>query len=294
MAQAQAGVRGQLSTRAAYHRELVAAGRSSAPEHRALAADVEAWAHRQFRATLAHDESRAAVDARAASWCAHSARAGFTRYCVRAADRRRAAEFDARAICLMRETLAWHDGLADFAFAMQGLGSGALSLAAQPRARSSDICREVARGEAIAAFALSEPDAGSDVAAMACRRAATASTTCSTARRPGSRTAASRISTACSRAPSPARARADGTIGCAGHQRIRGRADAIRASRSRSASTCIAPHPLATLRFDELPRSGQRAHRQRRRGLQDRDADAGCVPHLGRGRRAGFRAARAG
>jgi acyl-CoA dehydrogenase len=74
---------------------------------------------------------------------------------------------DTRAICLLRETLARHEGLADFAFAMQGLGSGAISLfgsAAQKQA----YLPKVARGEAIAAFALSEPQAGSDVAAMAC------------------------------------------------------------------------------------------------------------------------------
>ena len=67
----------------------------------------------------------------------------------------------------MRETLAWWDGLADFAFAMQGLGSGALSLAGSDSLRARYLPR-VARGEAIAAFALSEPDAGSDVAAMQC------------------------------------------------------------------------------------------------------------------------------
>ncbi|MBY0238343.1 MAG: acyl-CoA dehydrogenase family protein [Burkholderiaceae bacterium] len=74
---------------------------------------------------------------------------------------------DTRAICLVRETLARYEGLADFAFAMQGLGSGAISLfgtAAQKQA----YLPKVARGEAIAAFALSEPQAGSDVAAMAC------------------------------------------------------------------------------------------------------------------------------
>ncbi|MEZ0168105.1 acyl-CoA dehydrogenase family protein [Microvirga sp. TS319] len=72
---------------------------------------------------------------------------------------------DVRTLCLSRETLAYQDGLADFAFAMQGLGSGPISLFG-----SEDVKRQylpkVARGEAIAAFALSEPEAGSDVAAM--------------------------------------------------------------------------------------------------------------------------------
>jgi alkylation response protein AidB-like acyl-CoA dehydrogenase len=74
---------------------------------------------------------------------------------------------DTRAICLIRETLARHNGLADFAFAMQGLGSGAISLFGSDSQRERYL-PAVARGEAIAAFALSEPDAGSDVAAMQC------------------------------------------------------------------------------------------------------------------------------
>ncbi len=74
---------------------------------------------------------------------------------------------DTRALCLMRETLARHSGLADFAFAMQGLGSGAISLHGTP-AQKERYLRRVARGSAIAAFALSEPEAGSDVAAMRC------------------------------------------------------------------------------------------------------------------------------
>jgi alkylation response protein AidB-like acyl-CoA dehydrogenase len=75
---------------------------------------------------------------------------------------------DTRALCLLRETLARYNGLADFAFAMQGLGSGAISLDGSAGQRERYLPR-VARGEAIAAFALSEPDSGSDVAALQCR-----------------------------------------------------------------------------------------------------------------------------
>jgi alkylation response protein AidB-like acyl-CoA dehydrogenase len=74
---------------------------------------------------------------------------------------------DTRTICLARETLARHSGLADFAFAMQGLGSGPISLDGTPEQRARYLPR-VVRGEALAAFALSEPEAGSDVAALAC------------------------------------------------------------------------------------------------------------------------------
>ena len=70
-----------------------------------------------------------------------------------------------RTLCLARETLAYRDGLADFAFAMQGLGTGPVTLfGSEPMKRR--YLPPVARGEALAAFALSEPEAGSDVAAM--------------------------------------------------------------------------------------------------------------------------------
>lgn len=77
------------------------------------------------------------------------------------------AEIDSRAVCLTRETLAWHDGLADFAFAMQGLGTGAIGLSGS-EALKRQVLPKARSGEWIAAFALSEKDSGSDVAAMAC------------------------------------------------------------------------------------------------------------------------------
>lgn len=76
------------------------------------------------------------------------------------------SKLDVRALCLIRETLARHDALADFAFAMQGLGSGAISLFGDA-ALQQNVLPGVREGSKIAAFALSEPEAGSDVAAMA-------------------------------------------------------------------------------------------------------------------------------
>jgi acyl-CoA dehydrogenase len=78
-----------------------------------------------------------------------------------------AAPIDSRLVCLARETLAWHDGLADFAFAMQGLGTGAIALSGSRELRAT-ILPKVRSGGWLAAFALSEKDAGSDVAAMRC------------------------------------------------------------------------------------------------------------------------------
>lgn len=135
-----------------------------APEHRAAAELVTKWS-REHLLGSAHEESRAEVDAQARKLVAGLGAAGITRYCVRAEHGGALQEFDSRAICLIRETLAYHDGLADFAFAMQGLGSGSLSIAADAKLQRQYLPR-VASGSAIAAFALSEPEAGSDVAAM--------------------------------------------------------------------------------------------------------------------------------
>jgi acyl-CoA dehydrogenase len=142
--------------------------------HRSLADEADRWATAtlgsppQEGAPKEHEETREAIDARCHRIHGQLAAAGLTRYCVRREFGGALEDFDARAICLIRETLAYHDGLADFVFAMQGLGSGAISLAGSAELKARYLPR-VARGESIAAFALSEPDAGSDVAALSCR-----------------------------------------------------------------------------------------------------------------------------
>lgn len=129
--------------------------------HQAFATELDGWA----AANVAHVHGPD-VDAS----CKHLVRtlgqAGWLRHAV--AGKHGAGDtIDTRTICLARETLARHNGLADFAFAMQGLGSGAISLQGTPQQQERYLDR-VAKGEAIAAFALSEPDAGSDVANLQC------------------------------------------------------------------------------------------------------------------------------
>jgi alkylation response protein AidB-like acyl-CoA dehydrogenase len=90
---------------------------------------------------------------------------GLLRYCVPESHGGALRALDSRALCVVREALAYRDGLADFAFAMQGLGSGAITLAGSD-AQCANWLPKIASGEAIAAFALSEPEAGSDAAAL--------------------------------------------------------------------------------------------------------------------------------
>ncbi len=128
---------------------------------RALAAELEAWAADE----LAHLDHRADADALCRDLVARLGRGGWLRHCVPAAYGGASERLDSRSLCIARETLARHQGLADFAFAMQGLGSGAISIAGSEELKRRYLPR-VAKGEAIAAFALSEPEAGSDVGAM--------------------------------------------------------------------------------------------------------------------------------
>ena len=142
------------------------------PGHRALAGRLDDWAASHI-ARRTHAEDRASVDEACRALVRDLGSGGWTQYSVPYAAQRAASQlpaapqFDVRALALIRETLAWYDGLADFAFAMQGLGSGAISLAGSPELQGRYLPR-VAAGEAIAAFALSEPQAGSDVAAIQC------------------------------------------------------------------------------------------------------------------------------
>jgi alkylation response protein AidB-like acyl-CoA dehydrogenase len=135
------------------------------PRHRELHANLARWleeARDALPPPLSPHAPQADVDAHCRDWVRQLGAAGWLRHAVGDGAR----TIDTRALCLLRETLAAHDGLADFAFAMQGLGSGAITLAGTPALKARYLPR-VAAGEAIAAFALSEPDAGSDVAAMA-------------------------------------------------------------------------------------------------------------------------------
>jgi len=129
--------------------------------HRALAAGLDAWCSATLSRVHGHDDD---VDAACVALVQALGRAGWLQHAIAGAD---GQAIDTRAICLLRETLARYSGLADFAFAMQGLGSGPISLDGTAAQRERYLPR-VARGEALAAFALSEPDAGSDVAAMQC------------------------------------------------------------------------------------------------------------------------------
>lgn len=125
-----------------------------APRHAELEHRLELWAAAEL-----HDDNGDDVDSTCRALVAQLGAAGWLNHAV--------STIDTRAICIIRETLARHAGLADFAFAMQGLGSGAIGLFGSDSQRAAYL-PAVAQGTSIAAFALSEPAAGSDVAALQC------------------------------------------------------------------------------------------------------------------------------
>ena len=205
--------------------------------HRRFAESLARWADAML-SSLPHDDVDAACRARVKAL----GEAGFLRAVVPAEQGGLHPRLDVRTLCLAREILAFRDGLADFAFAMQGLGTGAISLFGSPALKARYL-PPVRDGRAIAAFALSEPEAGSDVAALA-----------TTARPDG-----------------PAQLRIDGTKtwisngGIADHYVVFARTGEAAGARGLSAFVVdadapglavserievIAPHPLATLTFD--------------------------------------------
>ncbi|TNC73318.1 acyl-CoA dehydrogenase family protein [Rubellimicrobium roseum] len=125
------------------------------PRHRELAGALDQWCAAHL--PVDHHDTDAACrtlvrDLGAAGWLQPTGAA-------------EGETLDVRTLCLIRETLARHDPLADFAFAMQGLGMGAVSLFGTPAQRG--WLAKTRAGEAIAAFALTEPASGSDVAGTA-------------------------------------------------------------------------------------------------------------------------------
>jgi acyl-CoA dehydrogenase len=126
--------------------------------HRELAEELEQWCGREL--VEAHGDD---VDAACRLLVRKLGDGGWLRHCVPAAYGGARAVLDVRSLALVRETLARHSGLADYAFAMQGLGSGTISLFGSEEQKRHYLPR-VASGELIAAFALTDPETGSDVA----------------------------------------------------------------------------------------------------------------------------------
>ncbi|MGD9979032.1 MAG: acyl-CoA dehydrogenase family protein [Hyphomonadaceae bacterium] len=126
--------------------------------HRDLAAALDAWLD---ETPFSHHINDDKVDNACAEFLAKMVEGGFVKHAVR----RGKEPLDVRSLCLIREHFARHSGLLDFVFAMQGLGSGPISLFGNEMQRAHYL-GDVAAGERVAAFALSEPEAGSDAAAL--------------------------------------------------------------------------------------------------------------------------------
>ena len=203
--------------------------------HRALKADLDAWCDGR---AFAHDGD---IDAICRALVKDLGAGGLLANAVPAAWGGNSKSLDVRSLAICRETLAYHSGLADFSFAMQGLGSGAISLFGSAATREQYL-PQVANGDAIAAFALSEAEAGSDVAAMA----TTAESTGDGYLINGSKTWISNGGIADFYCVFARTGEAPGARGLS--------AFAVDASNPGLSITdridTIAPHPLATLRFD--------------------------------------------
>jgi acyl-CoA dehydrogenase len=204
--------------------------------HRQLVHNLTGWCATHLSADEPED-----VDMHCRALVAALGEAGWLRYCVPANAGGALPRLDVRTLCMIRETLAYHAGLADFAFAMQGLGSGAITLAGTPELQQRYL-PQVAAGKWIAAFALSEPEAGSDVAAIT-----------TTATRDGSSYRLHGVKTWISNGGIAdfyiVFARSEDTPGTKGISAFVVPADTPGLFVAERISV-IAPHPLATLRFD--------------------------------------------
>ncbi len=201
--------------------------------HRLVAAEAEDWAASFLRG--GHDDETD-VDAACISLARRMGEAGLLRHCLP-----EDGQLEVRSLCLLREILARHDPLADFVFAMQGLGTGPIQLfgTVEQKAR---FLPPVRSGAALAAFALSEPDAGSDVAAIAM----TASRTNEGWRLDGLKTWISNGGIAAHYVVFARTGEAPGTRGLSAFVVPADTPGLTIAERI----DIIAPHPLATLRFD--------------------------------------------
>jgi acyl-CoA dehydrogenase len=205
--------------------------------HRRFAETLTRWADATLP-SLPHDDVDVACRARVKAL----GEAGFLKAAVPAKFGGLHPRLDVRTLCLAREILGFRDGLSDFAFAMQGLGTGSISLYGSPELKARYL-PPVRDGRAIAAFALSEPEAGSDVAAL----------------------------TTTVKPDGPTHIRIDGTKtwisngGIADHYVVFARSGEAPGAKGLSAFVVdaaspglsiaerievIAPHPLATLKFD--------------------------------------------
>ncbi len=134
-------------------------------EHHELVQRLDSWASQHLPNLTANEHDD--LDGTCKAIVKALGDAGFATYAVPESAGGQHEKLDVRSLCLIRETLARHNALADFAFAMQGLGSGPVSLFGN-ETQQANYLNAVASGDKIAAFSLSEPEAGSDVAAMSC------------------------------------------------------------------------------------------------------------------------------
>jgi acyl-CoA dehydrogenase len=130
--------------------------------HRKFGSAFGDWADREVLQRINHKD----VDGSCRSLVRVLGEAGWLKAVVPAAYGGLTEKLDVRTLCVAREILAWHDSLADFAFAMQGLGTASISLYGSNETKSKYL-PAVRDGRHLAAFALSEPDAGSDIGALA-------------------------------------------------------------------------------------------------------------------------------